>query len=287
MRGLQRIVRDRPLAVVLMILLAGLFISMRMQIRDWPWEVVIFAQPVLILLVWFLMARRNLFDLGFPRWDQSVGSSPALREKQLGADIRSGAQRPRAFFVALLVGAALTGTSGAVFLLTGATTPMGVWLPRAAVFGALGALVIGCLATALPEELVYRGVLVRLTEQRWAQVAVVLASAGLFSAAHAPNLAQQGGSGTWIGLRFAELLVFGAVLAWAALRTGSLWIPLGWHMGTNFAGVFIELVWVPQTVALWPVALTSMALSLTVIPVVLVMDRLPGKRKPAWEQNRA
>lgn len=285
MRGLQRIVRDRPLAAVLATLLAGLFVSMRMSIRDWPWEAVFFAQPVIVLLIWFVMAKRNLRDVGFPRWDQSVGTATATRAPELGVDIRSGAQKFRAFLWALVIAALLTGSAGAVFLATGATTPMGVWLPRAAIFGALGALVIGCLATALPEELVYRGVLVRLTENRWAPVAVILVSGVLFSAAHAPNLAAQGGSGTWVGLRFAELLIFGAVLAWAALRTGSLWVPLGWHMGSNLAGVFVELVWVPQTVALWPVALTSMVLSLGVIPLVLLLERHPAKAVPAWQKR--
>ncbi|NKE09949.1 MULTISPECIES: CPBP family intramembrane glutamic endopeptidase [Kocuria] len=282
MRGLQRLVRDRPLAAVLATLVAGLFISMRMAIRDWPWEAVFFAQPVVVLLIWFIMAKRNLHDLGFHRWDQAVGSAPAVRDSAMGADIRSGAQRPRAFVAALVVAGLLTGISGAVFLMTGATTPMGVWLPRAAFFGALGAVVIGCLATALPEELVYRGVLVRLTENKWPLVGVILLSGALFSAAHAPNLAAQNGSATWIGLRFAELLIFGCVLAWAAVRTGSLWVPLGWHMGSNLAGVFIELVWVPQTVALWPVALTSMVLSLGVIPLVLFLERHPAKAVPVW-----
>ncbi|WP_181954280.1 CPBP family intramembrane glutamic endopeptidase [Kocuria coralli] len=255
--------RDRPLAAVLATLIAALFVSMRMEIRGWPWEAVFFAQPVVVLLIWFLMARRNVPDLGFPPRGRPV------------TDLRSGAQRPRAFVAALLVSGALTAAAGALFLVTGATTPMGVWLPRAAFFGALGALVIGCLATALPEEVVYRGVLVRLSEHRWRPTAVMLASGGLFAAAHAPNLADHGGSALWVGLRFAELSLFGVALAWAALRTGALWIPLGWHMGSNFAGVFLELVWVPQTVALWPVALTTMAINLAVIPLVLILERLP------------
>lgn len=285
MRGLQRLIRDRPTAAVLATLVAGLFISMRMAVRDWPWEVVFFVQPVVVLSIWYAMAQRNLQDLGFPRWDQSVGSAPTVRDAAMGADIRSGAQRPRAFVVALAVSAVLTGVSGAVFLLTGATTPMGVWLPRAAFFAGLGAVVIGCLATALPEELVYRGVLVRLTERTWPLWGVILLSGALFSAAHAPNLAEQNGSATWVGLRFAELLIFGCALAWVAVRTGSLWVPLGWHMGSNVAGVFIELVWVPQTVALWPVALTSMVLSLGVIPLVLGLERRPAKAVPVWQSR--
>lgn len=286
MRGLQRLVRDRPLAAVLATLVAALFASMRMAIRDWPWEVVFLAQPVVVLLIWFFLAQKNVRDLGFPRWDQSVGSARAMRDSAMGADIRSGAQRPRAFAAALMVAAFLTGLSGAVFLLTGATTPMGVWLPRAAFFAALGAVVIGCLATALPEELVYRGVLVRLAENRWPAAGVILASGALFSAAHAPNLAAQNGSAAWIGLRFAELLIFGCLMAWAGLRTGSLWLPLGWHMGSNLAGVFIELVWVPQTVALWPVALTSMVLSLGIIPLVFFLERHPAKAVPVWQARR-
>lgn len=279
-------VRDRPLAAVVATLLAGLFISMRMAIRDWPWEVVFFAQPVVVLLIWFLMAKRDLPELGFPRRDHSVGTSPGTRSASVGEDIRSGAQRLRGFWAALVVSGALTGCAAAIFLATEATTPMGIWLPRAAIFGALGAVVIGCLATALPEELVYRGVLVRLAQNRWSPVVIIMVSGGLFSAAHAPNLAAQGGSAAWVGLRFAELTVFGMVLAWAALRTGSLWIPLGWHMGTNLVGVFVELVWVPQTVALWPVALTTIAINLGAIALVLILERLPAKAVPA-EHDRA
>ena len=65
------------------------------------------------------------------------------------------------------------------------------------------------------------------------------------------------------------------------MRTGALWIPLGWHAGSNLAGVFVELVWVPQVAALWPVAAVSIAGSLLVVPLVLLLERHPGAAGPA------
>ncbi|NHU84936.1 CPBP family intramembrane metalloprotease [Kocuria sp. JC486] len=282
MRGLQRSVRDRPLAAVLATLIVSLIVSWRMAVRDWPWEIVFLVQPVAVLLIWFLITKRGVLALGFPGWDKSVGSAPAVLPKLMGADVRSGAQKLRALWIALLFSGAITGITSALFLVTGATTPMGVWLPRAGLFAALGAVVIGVLATALPEELVYRGVLVRLSESRWHPAVVIAVSSLLFSAAHAANLYSNGGSGHWVLMRLVELAVLGATLTWASLRTGALWIPLGWHAGANLAGYFVELVWVPQTVALWPVFLTSIATALLVIPLVLVLERLPPKRTPMW-----
>lgn len=247
---------------VLAVLVIAPVLCLGLALVGGPWEAVIAVQPLVVLLLWLRVAQGDVRGLGFP------GRDGLDRH-----DRRSGAQRPSAGAIALLCAAVVTGGAAAVFLATGATAPLGVWLPRAGVFAALGAVVLGVLAAAIPEELVYRGVLVQLTQPLWPFPLVIGVSGLLFCAAHIPNLLMQSGSWIWLALRCVQLLVLGTALAWAAVRTGALWIPLGWHAGSNLAGVFVELVWVPQVAALWPVAVISTASSLVVIPLVLLLER--------------
>jgi membrane protease YdiL (CAAX protease family) len=80
---------------------------------------------------------------------------------------------------------------------------------------------------AWQEELLYRGYqLVNLTEAFGVWPGVILSSI-IFSYVH--RLAD---SHTW--LAYLTLFLVGAVLAWVRLRTGSLWLPIGLHLGWNF-----------------------------------------------------
>lgn len=117
--------------------------------------------------------------------------------------------------------------------------------------------VVAVLATALPEELVYRGALLRLLAERSRPRSSTARSPGtltssavtagtltslLFADAHLPALRDAGPTAPDTVLRLALLTVFGLLMAWSVLRTGALWIALGWHTGGNAAGIVASVV---------------------------------------------
>ncbi len=88
------------------------------------------------------------------------------------------------------------------------------------------------LALMLPEELFFRGYLLRSCKSSIGVTAAIGVSAVLFGLYHVV------GKGFWgVGAFFLFLTpaVMGAVLAWAAFRTRSLCLPVGLHLGGNWA----------------------------------------------------
>lgn len=137
----------------------------------------------------------------------------------------------RARFVRHLAGGALVGLSS-VLLVVVAADFLGwlEWEPLVrgpATLVALAAGVPTFLALAAAEEIGVRGLPFALVATRSAGFAV-LATSLVFALLHVglPGI-------NLIGM--ADLLVAGVGLAIARLRTGSLWLPIGWHFGWNFA----------------------------------------------------
>lgn len=100
-------------------------------------------------------------------------------------------------------------------------------------FGSVAALL---LFAALFEELSFRGYpFQKLTEACGALWAVIVLST-LFAAVHLGNPA----SGGWRSWGFFNTFAIGVLLAFARIRSGSLWLPLGLHFGWNLfqGGVF-------------------------------------------------
>lgn len=82
------------------------------------------------------------------------------------------------------------------------------------------------------EEITNRGLVVPLLAPR-GRVATVLVTAAGFAAFHLPN--------PGIGpVAMLDVFVAGIALCVARLRSGALWLPIGWHFGWNFAqgGIF-------------------------------------------------
>ncbi|GHH29505.1 CPBP family intramembrane glutamic endopeptidase [Lentzea cavernae] len=100
-------------------------------------------------------------------------------------------------------------------------------------FGALG-LVGMMLSVATMEEVLFRGVLFRILEERAGTVISLVLSSLLFGATHLVNV----NATLWGALAIG--LTGGAMLAAAYVLTRSLWFPIGLHFAWNFthAGLF-------------------------------------------------
>lgn len=256
----------RPLWAVIATIVASYVAALRLARWGEPWEWVLAAQPIAVLLLWFLLAGGTVRQLGFPA----------------AARRRSTADGPAGALVAAAVAAAAIGLSAAALLAAEATVAVGSFDAQSALRAGAWAVVIGVFAGALPEELVYRGALLRLAQQRWRPRAVIGITGGLFAFGHLPLLLTTGGgSWEWLGARVAELLVLGLVLGWAAVRTGAIWVPLGWHIGSSLVGVFVLQVWSTQTASVWAAAAAAILCHLLLVPTVLVLERIGVRRRAA------
>jgi membrane protease YdiL (CAAX protease family) len=93
-------------------------------------------------------------------------------------------------------------------------------------------------AAAVTEELMFRGVIFRALQERtgtWVSLAV---TGALFGGAHLLNAHAT----LWGGLAIA--IEAGGMLTAAYVATGKLWVPIGLHLGWNFAeaGIFSTVV---------------------------------------------
>ncbi|QVQ53967.1 CPBP family intramembrane metalloprotease [Spiractinospora alimapuensis] len=88
-------------------------------------------------------------------------------------------------------------------------------------------------AAAVTEEVLFRGVLLRLIEERVGTWIALLTTAVLFGAWHLPNP----NASLWGAL--VVTLGGGTMLAAAYVATRSLWLPIGLHFGWNFAAAAI------------------------------------------------
>lgn len=123
----------------------------------------------------------------------------------------------------MLGGVALFSLVMAIEWLAGAYRPAG-W----GAFGGLGLGFVVALAIAVQEEILFRGLLLRLFCKIFGTWGGLPLSALLFGAAHANA-----------GATFASWLVIaatgGVLLGAAYAATGRLWLPLGLHAGFDFA----------------------------------------------------
>src|SRR5262252_5127236 len=95
------------------------------------------------------------------------------------------------------------------------------------------AAVIFSLGTAIWEEVTFRGLLFRVTEQTFGTWIGVLVSAVVFGAIHGLN------PNASLAASIAIILESGVLLAAAYFATRTLWLPIGLHFGWNFGEDFI------------------------------------------------
>lgn len=265
----------RALHATIAAIITSYVLALRLARWEQPWEWVLAALLVAVLLIWFLLAKAGVRELGFPE-----GGSRPLSASPVGAA------------AALLVSAAATGA--AAWLLAGsgsaaagsATTTAadpaaagasGMLAPGAALTellpgASLQVLLAAVLVGAIAHELVYRGALLRLGQARWRRSTVILATAALSAFGGLPLLLTDDGTWSWLAARICGALVMGLVLSWAAVRTGGLWMPLGWQIGSGLAGVLALHLGHGQVGGDWMATAAGGVVSLLLIPTVLLLD---------------
>ncbi|GAA3465250.1 type II CAAX endopeptidase family protein [Saccharothrix longispora] len=129
----------------------------------------------------------------------------------------------------LLIGVAMCGAVVLNIALLGHYEVDGWGSPTGAV-GLLGFMA----AAAVTEELLYRGVLFRIVEERTGTWVALLFTGAVFGASHLFNP----DASPWGAVAISIEAGFMLAAAYAATRT--LWVPIGLHFGWNFAlgGVF-------------------------------------------------
>jgi len=93
--------------------------------------------------------------------------------------------------------------------------------------------VIFAIGTAIWEEVTFRGLLFRVTEQAWGTWVGVSVSAIAFGALHGLN------PNASLIASIAIISESGILLAAAYFATRTLWLPIGLHFGWNFAEDFV------------------------------------------------
>jgi len=84
------------------------------------------------------------------------------------------------------------------------------------------------LGVAVGEEMIFRGVIFRMIDERWNTTIAFIVSALLFGFMHAPN----NGATWWSSVAIA--IEAGLMLAAAYKWSGTLWLPIGIHWAWNY-----------------------------------------------------
>ena len=129
----------------------------------------------------------------------------------------------------LLIGAVLISLTVGVVALAGevritAINPLSAIVPALAM----------ALQSSTIEELLFRGVLMRLLNSRFGSLPALIVSALIFGAMHKMNP-----DATWLSA-LAVAIEAGLLLGMAFLASGTLWLPIGIHFAWNFmqSGIF-------------------------------------------------
>jgi hypothetical protein len=94
--------------------------------------------------------------------------------------------------------------------------------------GLLRALIASALFPAISEEMLFRGIIFRWTEEWGGSWAALAVSSALFGAAHSFNPGS-----SWVATSFIAVEA-GVLLGGAYMLTRSLWMPMGLHAAWNF-----------------------------------------------------
>lgn len=174
------------------------------------YEAVVVTYPLTALVIWRTvagLALRELFVGCAPRWVVIAAAAPLLVQ---GAVV--------------LV---LATTGG---LVRGTAMPIGSTV--------VSVVVVALIFTALPEELVFRGALLRLMTSANGWAVTLAATSVLFALAHLPRVLSQGqGLDPLYGL---GLVVFAISLAVLARSAGSIWPAVAWHGASNAGAQLLE-----------------------------------------------
>lgn len=243
------------LGLLTLVLLSFPIAGLLLPVIGLPYETAVLAYPVLGLLIWFGVARRSWGDLVVLDSSRTAGPLWAL----LGC--------LAAFVTAtMFIGSAEVLSAGSVELGDPAVGDI--------ISAVVLTVLVAVLLTAVPEELIYRGAFLSLAQGRIRPAAAITASAALFGFAHLPNLLTQETGTTQILLRLLELALFGALMGWSVLRTGSVWLALGWHSGSNAAHVGVQLLFASDADSSgWTGRWLELAVSLVIVVLLTRIAR--------------
>lgn len=167
----------------------------------------------------------GLVLLGYAKAVRLLERRPAGEVGRLGAvaEVRRGT----------LLGIGLFAVTIAVIAVFGGYGVAG-WGDLAAALGTLGMM----CAVAVAEEVLFRGVLFRIVEELTGTWGAMAVSAILFGGLHLVN------SGATVYGALSIAIEGGLMLAAAYTTTRTLWLPIGLHLGWNFAegGIFGTVV---------------------------------------------
>jgi membrane protease YdiL (CAAX protease family) len=130
---------------------------------------------------------------------------------------------PAELAAGVLLGLALFSSVMAILWIAGVYHPAGWGSNRQLAGGFLLAVLAGIL-----EELLFRGLLFRLSSKILGTWGALVVTSALFGAAHAAN------PGATVSSSLAIPLEAGILLGAAYAATGRLWLPIGLHLGWNF-----------------------------------------------------
>lgn len=85
------------------------------------------------------------------------------------------------------------------------------------------------ISSGITEEVLFRGVIFRIIDQRWGAIAALTVSAVLFGVIH------MGNPGASLYSAIAIAIEAGILLGACYMYAGNLWLPIGVHFGWNFA----------------------------------------------------
>lgn len=132
------------------------------------------------------------------------------------------------FLAGCAIGALLIGVIYLVLYASGIAHPQ-----AGSGFAGFIVAVLRPLSVAMLEELLFRGVLLRITEEVCGTAAAIIVSAGLFGLAHAANP-----DATPFTI-FALTAEAGILLSLAYVLTRNIWLAVGIHMAWNFMEGFV------------------------------------------------
>lgn len=164
--------------------------------------------PVIVVTAYCYYVRRIEH-----RTPEELALKGAFREFMAGSLLGAG------LFCAVV---AILATVGAFYIVDGGS------------FSGMAIALTSAIATGLVEEIVFRGIVYRLTEATYGSNIAIVASAVLFGAAHAfsPNAT--------LVATAAIAIEAGILLALAYVVTRRLWFAIGFHAAWNFTqgGIF-------------------------------------------------
>jgi membrane protease YdiL (CAAX protease family) len=180
---------------------------------------------------------------------------PTFRALRMGDIGALGLQKNRSRWRHLAVGFVLT--AGTMWLLGFVLLSQKVyWFKQKLPWSALGGILLSALVVAALEEAVFRGAFMGMFRRSMSRIRALAAVSALYSIVHflkppdsliardavnwasgfalLPERFSEFANPVLLLAKFGTLFLVGWIIGWAALRTQSLWLPIGLHAGWVF-----------------------------------------------------